>query len=279
MAWLATAALPCFAQEDGESAELETPPWSSWWWPASAAIGPTLFAPNSPLDKYDRLVAAQTGDDPGTRAWEREMVNFPGSLWAGHCNGFAAAALLEPEPTTARDIDGVTFSVADQKALLVDYHFGDGAAWTFGDDEPLNPADLHRMLLNWLGIGGKGFVLTFDLGDGEVWSYPVYRFESMWSMDTAGDGAWLVKTTVWMADMDVPVSFAGLKPVSRTFEYALYGDPRAPEDGIWVGASQSGRFAHPGRIWYPDATIRGDEPALVAPGLDRGIIEAILQPE
>ena len=48
-----------------------------------------------------------------------------------HCNGFAAAALLEPEPTEQREILGITFSVADLKGLLVDYHFGDAAAWSF----------------------------------------------------------------------------------------------------------------------------------------------------
>ena len=262
-------------------AELETPPWSGWWWPASESIGPTLFAPNSPLDKYDQLVAAETGHNPGTRAWERQTVYFPGSQWAGHCNGFAAAALLEPEPTGPRDINGITFSVADQKGLLADYHFADAAAWTFGaNDETLNPADFHRMLLNWIGVANKGFVLTYDMGSGEVWSYPVYRFESAWSMDPTDDSAWHVKTTVWMADMDVPPNFVGTRPypseAGKTFEYTLFGDPRDPSDGTWSGASQSGRFAHPGRIWYPEPSVRNGDRELVAPGLDRGVIASIV---
>jgi hypothetical protein len=52
------------------SGEVQPTPWSGWWWPASG-YGPALFAPNGPLDKYDRFVATMTGDDPGTRAWER----------------------------------------------------------------------------------------------------------------------------------------------------------------------------------------------------------------
>jgi hypothetical protein len=262
------------------SAELESPPWSGWWWPASDSIGPTLFAPNSPLDKYDRYVAIVTGESPATRAWEHQELYFPGSLWAGHCNGFAAAALLEPEPTQPVSVFDMTFSVADQKGLLVDYHFGDAAAWSFGEDGQLDPADFHRMLLNWVQGAGKGFVLTYDMGNGEVWSYPLYRFDSQWSLDPLDPEVWHVKTTVWMADMDVAPNFVGTKPypgpAGKTFEYTLQGDPHDPTSGAWTGASRSGRFAHPGRIWYPEATVRNGDRELVSPGLDRQTIANIL---
>jgi hypothetical protein len=98
------------------STEIGTPIWSGWWWPASNGVEPTLFAPNSPLDKYDRYVALVSGENPATRAWELQHVFFPGSLWAGHCNGFAAAALLEPEPTEPLSTQGITFSVRTSKA-------------------------------------------------------------------------------------------------------------------------------------------------------------------
>jgi hypothetical protein len=261
-------------------AETEAPAWSGWWWPASDGVGPTLYAPNSPLDKYDRYVAAVTGDNPGTRDWEHRELYFPASMWAGHCNGFAAAALLEPEPTEPVDVLGITFAVADLKGLLVDYHFGDAAAWSFGEETDLNPADFHRMLLEWLRTTGKGFVLTFDLGGGEVWSYPVYRFSSEWSPDAAEADVWHVTTTVWMADMDVPVDFVGTRPfpsaTGKTFEYTLRGDPRNPGDGAWTGTSKSGRFAHPGRIWYPEPLVRNAARELVSPGLDRQTVANIL---
>jgi len=239
-----------------------------------------LFAPNSPLDKYDQYVSMVTGENPGTRAWERQELYFPGSPWAGHCNGFAAAALLEPEPTEPVTIFEIPFSVADQKGLLVDYHFGDAAAWSFGEDGQLDPADFHRMLLNWLQAAGKGFVLTYDMGNGEVWSYPLYRFESQWSVDAVDAEVWHVKTTVWMADMDVASNFVGSKPypgpAGKTFEYTLQGDPTNPSSGAWAGASRSGRFAHPGRIWYPEPTVRNGDRDLVGPGLDRQTVANIL---
>ncbi|MCA1646594.1 MAG: hypothetical protein LC797_14430 [Chloroflexi bacterium] len=280
MAPTATALSPAADLEMGASAELETPPWSGWWWPASAAIGPTLFAPNSPLDKYDHYVAAVTGESPGTRDWEREHLDFPRSSWAGHCNGFAAAALLEPEPTEPITVLDITFTVADLKGLLVDYHFGDAAAWSFGEDGDLKPADFHRMLLTWLDRVRKGFVLTYDMGNGEVWSYPVYRFESQWSPDAEDPDLWYVTTTVWMADMGVSPNFVGTRPypgpAGKTFEYTLRGDPRQPTDGEWTGASQQGRFAHPGRIWYPEPKVRTGDRDLVSPGLDRQTLANII---
>jgi Transglutaminase elicitor len=262
------------------AAELETKPWSGWWWPASDRAGPSLLTPNSPLDKYDQYVETATGDNPATRAWERQTIYFPNASWAGHCNGFAAAALLEPEPTEPRTILGITFTVADQKALLTDYHFGDGVAWSYGADGTVSPADFHRTLLDWLGTNGKGFVLTYDMGGGEVWSYPVYKFQSEWWMDPDTTGLWRVRTTVWMADMDVPPNFVGLQPYpgpdGKTFEYTLVDDPRHPTGGDWTGPSAAGRFAHPGQIWYPNPKVRNADRDLTSPGLDLNVVRTIL---
>jgi hypothetical protein len=268
--------------EDAASASgaAEIQPWSGWWWPAGDSVGPTLFASDGPLDKYDRYMAATGSDNPGTRAWERQELYVPGVAWAGHCNGFAAAALLEPEPAEPVTVLGITFSVADLKGLLVDYHFGDAAAWSFGADGQLNPADFHRMLLTWLGETNHGFVLTYDMGNGEVWSYPAYRFDSHWTPEADHEGVWHVTTTVWMADMDVSPNFVGTKPypsvAGKTFEYTLQGDPMNPDDGAWSGPNRAGRFAHPGRIWYPEPTVRNADRDLVSPGLDRQTIANIL---
>jgi len=277
--------LPAYAvlpeQPPVVAAEVEPAAWSGWWWPAFNGVGPTLFAVSGPLDKYDQYALALRGVNPGTRDWERESVFFPNTPWAGHCNGFAAAALLEPEPQEPVTALGVTFSVADLKGLLVDYHFGDAAVWSFGDSgADVSPAKFHSMLLDWVGRGNKGFVVTFDLGGGEVWSYPVYRFASQWAPDAVEDGLWHVTTTVWMADMSVPADFMGTRPYpgpnGKTFTYDLRGDPRHPGDGDWTGSSANGRFAHPNRIWYPDARVRNPDPRLVSPGLDREVISTLL---
>jgi hypothetical protein len=83
-----------------------------------------------------------------------------------------------------------------------------------------------------------------------------------------------------MAEMDVAASFVGTRPypgpAGKTFEYTLQGAPQAPTSGAWTGASRSGRFAHSGRIWYPEATVRNGDRDLVSPGLDRQAIANIL---
>ncbi|MBI4493847.1 MAG: hypothetical protein HY690_13730 [Chloroflexi bacterium] len=262
------------------AAELERKPWSGWWWPAFEGRGPTLYQSNGPLDKYDRYVERATGENPLARPWERQEMRFPGSTWAGHCNGWAAASLLEPEPTEPREAFGVTFSVGDLKGLLSDYHFADAAAWTFGEGGTVDPADFHRALLDWVAGKGKGFVLTFEMADGEVWSFPVYRFETAWGPDPEVFGLWRVSTTVWVANPDVPPDFVGLKPYpgpeGKTFQYVLEGDPRDPSAGAWTGASERGRFAHPGRIWYPQPQIRNLERQLASPNLDRTTLDNLL---
>jgi hypothetical protein len=277
--------LPSYATQPEQppiaAAEIQPNAWSGWWWPAYTGVGPTLFAPSGPLDKYDQYALALNGVDPGTRDWERASVFFPNTAWAGHCNGFAAAALLEPEPTQPVTALGVSFSVADLKGLLVDYHFGDGAAWSFGDDTTeVNPARFHSTLLDWVAGRDKGFAVTYDLGGGEVWSYPLYRFTSQWAPDQVEAGLWHVTTTVWMADMAVPADFTGTRPYpgpdGKTFTYDLQGDPRHPDDGTWTGSSASGQFAHPSRIWYPDAHLRNPDPRLVSPGLDRDVLATLL---
>jgi hypothetical protein len=80
--------------------------------------------------------------------------------------------------------------------------------------------------------------------------------------------------------MEVPPNFVGLKPfpgpAGKTLEYTLEGDPRDPTGGAWSGASQRGRFAHPGRIWYPEPLVRNLDRELVSPGLDRETVANII---
>ncbi|HEY2593882.1 MAG TPA: hypothetical protein VGK33_08275 [Chloroflexota bacterium] len=277
--------LPAYAvvaeQPPVVAADVQPNAWSAWWWPAFNGVGPTLFAVAGPLDKYDQYTLALRGVDPGTRDWERQSVFFPNTPWAGHCNGFAAAALLEPEPQQPVSALGVDFSVADLKGLLVDYHFGDAAAWSFGaQDAEVNPARFHTQLLDWVAGTNKGFDVTFDMGGGEVWSYPLYRFATQWAPDPVEDGLRHVTTTVWLADMDVAPNFVGTQPfpgpAGLTFTYDLRGDPRHPDDGSWSGTSASGRFAHPSRIWYPNAHIRNPDPRLVSPGMDRQVLTTLM---
>ena len=261
-------------------AEAARTPWSGWWWPANDVVGgPRLFDPDGPLARFDRYVEAVGKPASDTQAWERAEVRYSGVQWAGHCNGWAAAALLEPEPTQERVLNGITFSVADQKGLLTSYHFADAAAWAVGSDEhDVEPADFHRELTRWIGGERKGLVFTFRPVADEIWSYPAYKFETVIGPDPDEPDVWHVKTTVWLVDNDVLAGFVGARPWpgpdGKVLEYTLIGNPANPRGGSWSPRTE-GRFARPFMIWYPDPAHRNVDRQLTSPGLDYDLLRTI----
>ena len=254
-------------------AEAARQPWSGWWWPANDIVGgPRLFDRDGPLARFDRYVESLGLPNPGTVEWERQEIRFAGFQWAGHCNGWAAAALLEPEPTEDRIVNGVTFTVADQKGLLTSYHFADAVLWSVGSDEQDTTAsEFHRALLSWIGTEHRGMIFTFRPAGEEVWSYPAYSFDTEMGPDPLEADVWHVKTVVWLADNDVPAGSIGSRPWpgpnGKTFEYTIRGDPYDPSSGDWA-ASAAGRFGHPYMVWYPDPGRRNIDRQLTSPDLD-----------
>src|SRR5262249_43999970 len=130
-------------------------PWRGYWWPFK---GQSLAGP---LSRYDQFVAARTGSNPGSRAWEASHHYSTGIWWQGHCNGWAASALLRAHPSTAkRDrVSGVVFSVSDQKGILAEKDFCAAVAF-FGHrenglptDDPydIHPALFHQTLTYYIG--------------------------------------------------------------------------------------------------------------------------------
>jgi hypothetical protein len=259
----------------------EKVPWSGWWWSVSG-VGPALDAIGGPLWKYDRAVETMTGANPGTRDWEAQELSPTGRglQWAGHCNGWAAAAILEEEPIETRVFGGVTFTVGDQKGLLSDLHFADSALWSYGgDDEEVDPADFHRVLIDWLARQKRAMIMTFRLGNEEVWSYPAYRVELVYGPDPEEPDWSDVEATVWQVDNDVVPDFVGARdwPSSegKLFTYRIKGPADNPTEGAWTQSSASGRFSHPYQIWYPDQSQRQADRALIAPGLNEETVREI----
>ena len=102
-------------------------PWSGTWWPACEYNDPNrnTYATNGLLYKYDEYFRITRGTYPSPqKARDWELANFrlqpsdPGAGWWGHCDGWCAAAILKPEPTTVRTISGLSFDVGDLKGLL-----------------------------------------------------------------------------------------------------------------------------------------------------------------
>jgi hypothetical protein len=260
--------------------EAERKPWSGWWWPANDFVpGPRLIDSNGPLAKYDLLVESMGRPDPGTLEWEQSELYFREFGWAGHCNGWAAAALLEPEPTSTRELGGLTFGVADMKGLLSSYHFADAALWAAGGESaPATPAEFHRAITTWIGGERRGLIVTFRLDGEEVWSYPAYRFESVIGPDPAEVDLWHVRTRLWFADNNVASGFVGLNhwpsDEGKLFEYTVVGDPARGVGGDWGPNNQSG-FGRPYMAWFPDASRRNVDRQLASPMLEYSILSAI----
>lgn len=177
-------------------AVLTPQPWASYWWPYGSngiASGGYDSAGLSPADKYDLAYQASgrapVGPDKSAAQWERSFhspsaYNFEG--WFGHCNGWAAAALLVPEPRAPKEIGGITFSVADQKALLSESWLefsgdfigtrtnekGDVGSAAFWD---IVPAQFHLVLTNVMGKQKRGVVFDRYTGD-QVWNQPLVAY-------------------------------------------------------------------------------------------------------
>jgi len=142
----------------------------------------------SPMDKtalalYDR---GETTNNPFyMAAWEILNHYSPGGgSWWGHCNGWAAAAILMDEPTEDVSVNignsGVQFTAADLKGLLSESHYSTYSRfygsryYKEGDDiSDLNPAAFHKLMSFYLME--QQIPMVFDTDSGEqVWNFPAY---------------------------------------------------------------------------------------------------------
>lgn len=177
-----------------KSGAAEVVPWSGWWWPMRAD-GVAAGGADSPMAKYAK--AFGLGDAPVQ--WELKHHGSLGArrpeAWWGHCNGWAAAAILEPLPVRSVQRGGVTLSATDVSGLLCSVYFGCRAIGLddryAGSDEPavdsfgrptdrtyrdVNPAVLHLLAANRIGVDKKAFVADISPGS-QVWNHPVWAFE------------------------------------------------------------------------------------------------------
>ncbi len=145
----------------------------------------------SPMDKTALVFYTEkkvSGNPFYLPAWEiLNSYNPKGEGWWGHCNGWAAAAILTTEPrqpvsTTTRG-QTVEFTVADLKGLLTEAHY---STWSHfygqrynGPDEDitdLSPMAFQRLVDFYLRTQGVGFVFDTTAG-AEVWNFPVWMVE------------------------------------------------------------------------------------------------------
>lgn len=286
---VAVLAVPIAAMA-GESAkgEIKPAPWSGDWWSRKKGFlvkGWPGHTP-SPFERYDRYVETRTGKNPGAWAWESNVKNNhynPNAAdWEGHCNGWAAASVMAPEPRMKRTRNGVVFETADQKAILSEQYmntycnfFGTRYWGSDNDYDDIYPDEFHRLLLKYIGEGKSAMICDVQPG-AEVWNFPLYKFESSWSTGWFDSNKLKVTTKVYYADDGVKPDFLGTKWFTTTYTYNLIVD----DDGNVIRSEWTGdsRKNHPDFVWIP----MSDSPnppggTLENPNIDPKFVKEITQ--
>lgn len=156
---------PMIITEGTFKAQASHLPWRGYWFPQR---GQTI---SGPLKRYDQFVKARTGENPNSARYERNHHGWTGEVWEGHCNGWAAAAILNEEPVTPKTdpISGITFSILDQKALLSERdfcvtHTFFGSRYRDASDNmsDIRPAVFHKTLVYYIGSLQKPVATDYD---------------------------------------------------------------------------------------------------------------------
>ncbi len=156
----------------------------------------------SPMDKFaiELYLQGQTTPNPFfLSAWEiLNSYNPSGGSWWGHCNGWAAAAILTNEPTTSLtstwNDEVVEYTTADIKGLMTESHYSTYSRfygeryYKEGDDiTDLTPAAFTK-LVNFY-IRDQGVPLVFDTTAGDaVWNFPAWKV-ALVTNETTPEGA------------------------------------------------------------------------------------------
>jgi competence ComEA-like helix-hairpin-helix protein len=161
----------------------------------------------SPLDKF-ALIEQKEGRTHGTNPWFApawELLNHwspAGSSWWGHCNGWAAAAILTNEPREAHSVTfgstnqyEVELNVGDQKGLLSETYYSQLSSFygsryngDDGDDiSDLTPKATLQILSTYIGTAGVPLVFDTSANE-EVWNFPAWGFELTMNETTVGGG-------------------------------------------------------------------------------------------
>jgi hypothetical protein len=280
---------PLIVQIGNFSAKANVQPWSSWWYPR---VDDSLFQGKngelSPLEKYDQYTQKTLGTSAGAADFERTQLYDPrAESWAGLCDAWSFASLTMPEPKAPIVASGITFTVADQKALLLKTfenvdpasitHYGqrnDGSWDSVYED--IYPDQLHRFLLAGMFERHQAFVMDEDAGI-EIWNTPVYQAEIKIDADPKDQTVLHVRTSLVSASSDVQdPNIVGTIPMIHVYTYDLHGMYLHNGDflvdyGQWTDSS---RWDHPDYVMtIPNKPKR----ASLNTKIDPAIVDRIIQ--
>ncbi|MBC7693267.1 MAG: hypothetical protein H7222_16000 [Methylotenera sp.] len=204
-------------------------PWASYWWAftANGIANGAHSGGQSPAGKFD---AAHGWSSGHAQDWE---VKFHGAGvkdiqgWWGHCNGWCAAAALYPEPTEPKKVNGITFGIAEQKALLAeagmyanyDFYGNRAESRLFPNPQDLElasndvvPDQYFLLLTNYTGKNHQPLLFDRYTTD-QVWNQPLagYKFEApkpedFIGADPANPNVYRINvtSTIWWVEDGVP---------------------------------------------------------------------------
>jgi competence ComEA-like helix-hairpin-helix protein len=190
----------------------------------------------SPMDKYAVTQYLQGNAYPNPfliSGWEiLNSYNPGGESWWGHCNGWAAAAILLHEPREAVTFEAggvdIEFTTADLKGLMTESHYGVysqfyGGRYNGEDDDvsDLSPKAFHQIVSFF--IDELGVPMVFDTTATEaVWNFPAYGYKMSVKETTDPDAAKLVNVNT--ASVQTLAALPGIGEViaERIIEYRYY---------------------------------------------------------
>lgn len=244
----------------------ETKPWSSWWFPS---IDRELFSNDrapAPLTKYDEYVSLKHSEVAESAYYEEtELYNPMQASWAGLCHAWAVASVLHREPSRSINKQGLTFTVADQKALLLKSYENVSKLEIYGERydglhdnqfKDIHPDQFHKFFQYYLGEEKKPFIMDYDPSY-PVWTVPVYIAKTQ----IVKQDSRTMSVTSWItyASPFVEKNFVGTRNIVKTYTYNLYGSMSGGlfkvTDSEWTGSSV---HDHPDYvIGFPKAAVRG----------------------
>ncbi|MGE0172147.1 MAG: hypothetical protein AB7T49_05155 [Oligoflexales bacterium] len=259
-------------------------PWSGYWYPKRKD---DLFGkPESPLAKLDRVASAIDRNAPlESAAWEFSRYSPDDADWAGLCDAWALASIRTPEPKTPIKFANVTFSISDQKALLIKKHEGYqakiygnryyGSHVTDGEIQDLRPEAFHRIVQEVIGVKSQAIVIDEDPGP-EVWSRPLFRVRWTIDKDITRENAYVVKAWPYLVKNRVSIEENPTNPTdlkAPVYEYRFYVNNKDQQDGKarviygeWIGTSLS---EHPDIVFLPQNGDAGLSP--INPEVAKGL--------
>lgn len=193
----------------------------------------------SPFDKFALQQWADGKTNPNPffgPAWEiLNQWNPGGGSWWGHCNAWAAAAILTDEPRTELSStlksQSVKWTTADQKGLITEVHYSVNSSF-YGqryngeeqDISDLSPKNFHQIIQFYLR--DQQVPLVFDTSaDEPVWNYPAYWADVTVRETTPGAGGTLVNVnTATSAELQT-VSGIGPSLASAIIKYREANGP------------------------------------------------------